>query len=102
MITNHRKFKKGKCWTLYLGWDNPGCMDRLRNEVLESSALERDLGVLVDDKLSQQCPGSQEGHSCPGGTRPSMASQARKGIVPLCCPLGWHRIKSAADWDTTV
>ncbi|KAJ7400836.1 hypothetical protein BTVI_101639 [Pitangus sulphuratus] len=52
-----------------MGWCNPGCGYKLRNEILKSSALERDLGVLVNGKLnmSQQCPGSQEGQLCPGG-----------------------------------
>ncbi|RMC12632.1 hypothetical protein DUI87_10156 [Hirundo rustica rustica] len=62
-ITNRMKFNKGKCQTLYLGF-----MHRLGNEMLESSATESDLGVLVDGKLNtnQQCPGSQEGKPCPG------------------------------------
>ncbi|RMC13747.1 hypothetical protein DUI87_08829 [Hirundo rustica rustica] len=44
-------------------------MYSLGNEMLEGSIVERDLGVPVPGKLNmgQQCPGSQEGHSCPGG-----------------------------------
>lgn len=44
VITSHMKFEKGKCWILYLGWSNPGYMDRLENAVLENSAAERGLG----------------------------------------------------------
>ncbi|KAJ7411309.1 hypothetical protein WISP_103200 [Willisornis vidua] len=67
-FTSHRKFNKRKCWILHLGWGNSGCMDRLGNEMLESSAMERDLGIPADRKLNmnQQCPGSQEGQPCPG------------------------------------
>ncbi|KAJ7411994.1 rna-directed dna polymerase from mobile element jockey-like [Willisornis vidua] len=51
-ITNHVKFNKGKCQILHLEWGNPGCTQRLGNEILESSATERDLEVLVSDKLN--------------------------------------------------
>ncbi|KAF4792348.1 hypothetical protein TURU_121268 [Turdus rufiventris] len=67
-VTNHTKLNKGKRWILHLGQDNRASMQRMENEMLESSTAERDLGILVDGKLNmgQQCPGSQEGHLCPG------------------------------------
>ncbi|KAF4801566.1 hypothetical protein TURU_033704 [Turdus rufiventris] len=83
------KFNKDNCQILHLGSGNPGCTDSLRNEILESSATERDLGFLADTKLnlSQQCPGIQEGQVCPGGIRHSMARWAREGIALLCSEL---------------
>jgi len=51
------KFTKGKCRVLHLGMNNPMNQDRLRADLLESSSVERDLGVLVYNRLtmSQQC-----------------------------------------------
>ncbi|KAJ7407526.1 hypothetical protein WISP_125912 [Willisornis vidua] len=87
-ITNHMKFKKVKCWLLHLGWGNPGCMYRLENEMLESSAMERNLGVLANGKLklSQQCLGSQEGQPCPGGHQTKHCQQVEGEDCPaLLC-----------------
>ena len=55
------KFNKNKCWILH----NSGSMYALRVKRLESSSIERDLGVLIDGKLSV-CPGSPKGQSYTG------------------------------------
>jgi len=60
---NLMKFNKGKDRVLYLGRNNPMHQYRLVADLLESSSVERNLGVLVHDRLtmSQQCaPDCQE------------------------------------------
>jgi len=54
---NLMKFDKDKCMVLHLGKHNPGVQHRLGSAWLGSSSVERDLAVLVDNKLnmSEQC-----------------------------------------------
>jgi len=80
------KFNKGKCRVLHLGRSNPKHQYGLGVELLESRSVERDLGVLVGDKLtmSQQCAlVVKKANGILGCIKKSVASRTREVLLPL-------------------
>ncbi|PKU27740.1 hypothetical protein llap_21956 [Limosa lapponica baueri] len=79
---------KGKIPVLPLGRNNHPHQDWLGADLLESSSEEKDLGVLVDNRMlmSQQCVlVAKKANGILGGSRKSVTSRWRELILPLYC-----------------
>ncbi|KAJ7425301.1 hypothetical protein WISP_24285 [Willisornis vidua] len=94
-ITKHMNFNKGKCWILHWVQGNPGYVYRLGNEGLESSAVKKDLGVLVHGKLNliSSALAARRANCVLGSIRHSITSRSREGIVLLCSALVWPHLE---------
>ncbi|GAB0202359.1 mitochondrial enolase superfamily member 1 [Grus japonensis] len=98
---NQMKFNKGKSRVLHLGKNSLKHQYRLGADLLGSSAAEKDLGLLVDNKLSrsQQCAlVAEKANDVLGCIKKSVASRSREVLLPLYSALVRPHLESCVQF----
>jgi len=87
---NFMRSNKAECKVHHMGQGNPKPRYRLGGEWIDSNPDKKDLGVLVDEKLSMTQPcvlTAQKADCILDCIQSSVASRSREGILPLCSAL---------------
>ncbi|XP_061849210.1 large ribosomal subunit protein bL35m [Colius striatus] len=93
---NLLRFNKDKCRVLHLGRNNPMHQDRLGIDLLKSSSAERDLGVLIYNKLNmsqQHALVAKKANGILGCIKKSVGSRLREVLLPLYSALSGYKKK---------